>query len=116
MTLPEEMPVHEVLDLERELPGAVGRGLDLIVVDGLYPDRFGDEEAERLRAFARRLPSPAVDAALAEHRQARAQAAHVRSLLEHARAPVVSLPFLFVDPLGPSDYARLARALSRGSA
>ena len=29
----------------------VGRGLDLIVVNGVYPDRFSDEEAERLHAI-----------------------------------------------------------------
>jgi anion-transporting ArsA/GET3 family ATPase len=113
VSLPEEMPVHEVLELERDLPGAVGRELDLIVVNGLFPDRFNDEEAEQLRAFERRHPSPAVAAALAHHRQAQAQAAHVHHLREHARAPVVTLPFLFVDRLGPPDYARLARELSR---
>jgi hypothetical protein len=38
---------------------AVGRELDLIVVNGLYPDRFNDEETEWLHAFAGRVPAVA---------------------------------------------------------
>ena len=113
VSLPEEMSVHEVLELERDLPGAVGRELDLIVVNGLYPDRFNDDEAELLRACARRRPWPAVQAALAHHRHARAQAAHLRSLRQQARTPIVTLPFLFVPRFGPPEYDALARELSR---
>jgi anion-transporting ArsA/GET3 family ATPase len=111
VSLPEEMSVSEVLQLERELPGTVGRGLDLIVVNGLYPDRFSDEQEERLRGVAER--SSAVRVALAHHRRARAQAAHVRRLREEADAPVVTLPYLFVPRIGPREYAALASELSR---
>ena len=111
VALPEEMAVSEVLQLEGELPGTVGRGLDLIVVNGLYPDRFSDEEAERMRPFAARFP--VVRAALAHHRHARAQAAHLRSLRERAHAPVITLPYLFVPQVGPPEYEALARELSR---
>lgn len=111
VSLPEEMSVSEVLELQQSLPDAVGLGLDLIVVNGLYPDRFSDEEAERLRRVAARWP--AVRVALAHHRRARAQAAHVRHLREHARTPVVILPYLFVPQIGPNEYEALARALSR---
>ncbi|HYH88364.1 MAG TPA: ArsA-related P-loop ATPase [Solirubrobacteraceae bacterium] len=114
VSLAEDMSVSEVLELERELPGAAGRELDLIVVNGLYPDRFSDEEAERLRVVADRWP--VVRIALAHHRRARAQAAHVSRLLEHARTPVVTLPYLFVPQLGPREYEALARELSRGLA
>ena len=109
--LPEEMAVSEVLELERALPGTVGRALDLIVVNALYPDRFSDDEAAQLRRVAER--SPAVRVALAHHRRARAQAAHVRRLREQATAPVVTLPYLFVPRIGPREYEALARELSR---
>jgi hypothetical protein len=113
VALPEEMAVSEVLQLEGELPRTVGRGLDLIVVNGLYPDRFSDEEAERLRSVADR--SPTVRVALAHHRRARTQAARVSRLREQADAPVVTLPYLFVPRIGPREYEALARQLSRGS-
>lgn len=116
VSLPEEMSVHEVLELERGLPGAAGAELDVIVVDGVYPDRFTDEEAERLRSLARRRREPAVEAALRMHRRARAHATHVRTLRDEARAPVATLPYLFVTRLGPAQYQALGRALSRGLA
>ena len=116
VSLPEALSVHEVVELERGLPDAVGRGLDLIVVNGVYPDRFTDEDAEQLRAFERRRPAAAVRAALAHHRHARAQACQVRRLREQARAPVVTLPFLFVARIGPPQYEALARALVGGPA
>jgi anion-transporting ArsA/GET3 family ATPase len=113
VTLPEELAVEEVLELERELPHAVGRALDLIIVNGLYPDRFTDAEAERLRALAGHEPE--VLAALAQHRRARAQADHLRSLIEQAHAPVITLPYLFLPRIGPPEYQALARALSRSA-
>src|ERR671931_2223076 len=52
VALPEEMPVNETLELEDHLPGAVGTGLDAIIVNAVYPDRFSKAEAEKLRAAA----------------------------------------------------------------
>ena len=111
VTLPEEMAVEEVLDLERDLPEATGRELDLIVVNEVYPNRFSDEEAERLGAAAGR--SPVIRAALAQHRHARAQAEQLRSLHEQAHTPVITLPYLFVARLGPPEYEALAREVGR---
>ena len=112
-TLAEEMSVNEVLELEDQLPGVIGRELDLIVVDGVYPDRFDDDEAARLQALAERRPEVgALRAALTQHRRARRQAEHVRRLRGSARTPIVTLPFLFVPRLGPADYRELAAALA----
>ena len=52
VALPEEMPVNETLELGARLEAAVGLGLDAIVVNGLYPERFNGKEAEALRAHA----------------------------------------------------------------
>jgi len=115
VSLPEEMSVHEVVELERGLPDEIGRGLDLIVVNGMYPDRFSDAEAEQLRAAAQRAPAAwALRAALAHHRCARIQAGHLRWLRRHARAPVITLPFLFVPTIGPPECEALAQALVGG--
>lgn len=110
VSLPEEMPVEEVLELEQRLPDAVGRGLDLIVVNAVYPDRFSDEDAEHLRRVADRFPVTRV--ALAQHRRARAHAAQVARLREQSHAPVLTLPYLFVPRLGPAEYEALSRGLA----
>jgi anion-transporting ArsA/GET3 family ATPase len=117
VALPEEMPVVETLELGARLREAVGLGLDAVVVNGVFPDRFSNEEAETLRAASADGHDPgardALAAALKEHERARAQRAHVRRLRREAGAPVVTLPFLFGGELGLWAYERLGRELSR---
>jgi hypothetical protein len=108
VALPEEMPMHELLELDAGLHEAVERGLDLIVVDGVYPDRFSDAEAELLRAHT---DHGAVRAALTVHRVARSHAALVSRLSREAAAPVVTLPFVFATELGTAEYEQLGREL-----
>jgi len=105
VALPEELPLHELLELDAGLRETVGRGLDLIVVNGVYPDRFSDEEAERLHAVDGRGP---VGAALAEHRRARAHSERVAWLRDRTATPIVTLPFVFGE-LDADELASLAR-------
>jgi len=117
VSLPEEMPVTETLELGGRLHDAVGLGLDMIVVNGLYPDRFRAKDAEALRAAAADSLPPdaraAVQAALAEHGRARSQRAHLRRLRRDSGVPVHTLPFLFDADVGLSEYHTLARKLDR---
>jgi anion-transporting ArsA/GET3 family ATPase len=113
VSLPEEMSVREVLELEQGLDDALGRELDVIVVNGVYPDRFSDDEAKTLEALAAGPdPAGALRASLLEHHRARIHAEHVRSLRARARAPVITLPYVFAPAIGPADYERLARELA----
>jgi anion-transporting ArsA/GET3 family ATPase len=112
VALPEEMPLHELLELDTGLHEAFGRGLDLIVVNGVYPDRFSDDEAARLRALDGSGP---VRAALEEHRQARRHAECLAWLRDRTRTPVVTLPFVFGE-LDAEALRTLAAALSRAPA
>ena len=117
VALPEEMPVTETLELGGRLHDAVGLGLDMIVVNGLYPDRFRAKDAAALRAAATDSLPPdaraAVQAALAEHGRARSQRAHQRRLRRESGVPVHTLPFLFDADLGLPEYRTLARKLDR---
>ena len=114
VSLPEEMSVRELIALEAGLRETLGRGLDLVVVDGVYPDRFTDAEAARLRRLAVRGGAAAVPlhCALAEHRQARDHAERVRGLRARTAAPVVTLPFVFEGELGMAEYERLGHRLA----
>ena len=114
VSLPEEMSIVEVLELERGLGEVIGRGLDLIVVNGMYPDRFTDEEANRLEELSGRPDAPgALRAALAAHRRARRHAEYVSRLLERTRTPLVTLPYLFAPTIGPLQFETLALELER---
>lgn len=117
VALAEEMPVNETLELGDRLVEAVGLGLDVVVVNGVYPERYTKAEAETLRAAAGDGLDPealsALRAALAEHERARAQRVHVRRLKRDAGAPVLTLPFLFEPEVGLPEYERLASELER---
>jgi anion-transporting ArsA/GET3 family ATPase len=117
VALAEEMPVNETLELGERLEQAVGLGVDAVVVNGVYPERYTRAEADTLRAAADNGLDPeavsALRAALAEHGRARAQRVHVRRLKRDAGAPVVTLPFLFEPEIGLPEYERLASELER---
>jgi anion-transporting ArsA/GET3 family ATPase len=116
VALAEEMPVNETLELAERLDKEVGMGLDAVVVNGLYPERFTGAEAERIAAVDGRVApdaAGALRAALSEHRRARAQRGHLRRLKRDSPAPVSTLPFLFEPRLGIEQVEHLADELER---
>jgi anion-transporting ArsA/GET3 family ATPase len=111
VALPEEMPVNETLELERRLPEAVGLGLEAIVVNGMWPERFSAADAEAMRAVADGRPD--LQAALTAYERARAQRGHLRRLRRAATAKVVTLPYLFESELALPEFERLGSRLAR---
>ena len=114
VALPEEMPVNETAALERDLVGKVGAAVDCIWMNGLYPERFSAEEAERLSAVAGSINGGAREACLAavsERRRAVAQRQQLARLEELTEAPVRRLPFLFEPEVGIEHIGELARDL-----
>lgn len=89
---PEEMPVNETLELQDKLAEAVGRGPDVIVVNGVYPQRLNGADRDALAPLSQR---PEVAAALRVDARARDQRTHLRRLRAGARSPVVTLPYAF---------------------
>ena len=115
------MPVTETLELGGRLHDAVGLGLDTIVVNGLYPDRFrgqGRRGAARRRRATTLPPERAGRGAGGARRaraRARSQRAHLRRLRREADAPVHTLPFLFDADVGLDEYRTLAREARTGT-
>ena len=102
VSLPEEMPVNESASLEQDLRQDVGIAVDRVYMNALYPQRFSNEEAERLAAAARHEDGAvraAVRAAVSEHDRARSQRAQLARLRRRVEAPVSTLPFLFQPEL-----------------
>ncbi len=90
VALPEEMPVNESAALEHDLRNEVGVAVDRIYMNGLYPERFSGEEAERLAGVAEREDGAvraAARAALSEHNRARSQRAQLARLRRRVEAP-----------------------------
>jgi anion-transporting ArsA/GET3 family ATPase len=113
VALPEEMPVNETLELERRLPEAVGTGLEAIVVNGVWPERFSAGDADLLRAALDGRPVGPLQAALTSYERARAQRSHLRRLRRASSARVVTLPYLFESEIGLPEFEQLAASLAR---
>ncbi len=114
VALPEEMPVNESAALEQDLRGEVGVAVDRIYLNGLYPERFSKEEAERLTALAgdcEGIERAAARAALSEHDRARSQRAQLARLRRRVETPVRTLPFLFEPDLDVEAARQLSRRL-----
>jgi len=110
VALPEEMPVNESELLERELTENVGMTVDSVYMNGVYPERFTDAEAERLAELpeATSAARAAARAAISEHRRARIHREQLERLQRLVSAPVKTLPFIFEPELGPGGLHALA--------
>jgi anion-transporting ArsA/GET3 family ATPase len=114
VALPEEMPVNESAALERDLRSEVGVAVDRVYMNALYPERFSNEEAERLGKLSMggdNAVRSAARAALSEHGRARSQRAQLARLRRRVEAPVKTLPFLFEPELGVEAARQLAKRL-----
>ncbi len=115
VALPEEMPVAETLELRARLRRELGRPLDRVIVNALYPERFGPRQAGALARAAETAGTPvaraALRAALSEHRRARAQRDQVARLEEATGREPARLPFVFEPELGVEQLEWLSREL-----
>jgi anion-transporting ArsA/GET3 family ATPase len=120
---PEEMPVNETIDLQRRLKDDLGMRLDRIILNGVYPELFTDDEAEILRERYEREASQnggngisnvrraALRAALSEYTRARSHREQLDRLQEGSGQDVVELPFLFEPALDMDAMRNLADTL-----
>ena len=106
VTLAEEMPVNETLELREALLERIGLDVSLVVANGIAPDRFSTAEAAVLEAVGAPPGSP-VAAALWAHGRAHGQRAQLRRLRAGRDARPTRLPFVF----GELDLEELAGLL-----
>jgi anion-transporting ArsA/GET3 family ATPase len=114
---PEEMPVNETLALHESLLRE-GLGLDAVIVNALYPERFDEDELGELEAALEDSESPlarsALRAALSEHARALTQREQEDRLREGLPTPLIELPYAFADQLGRPELKALTDALEAG--
>jgi anion-transporting ArsA/GET3 family ATPase len=117
VALPEEMPVNESVALGRDLRDEVGVAVDRVYLNGLYPERFKKDEAERLAELTESengtngATKAAARAALSEFRRAKSQRSQLSRLRRGVEAPVKTLPFLFEPELDVEAARKLAGRL-----
>ena len=115
VALPEEMPVNETLMLRDTLKRELRLKLDRIVVNGLYPERFGPRHrtalARALEGAGTSLQRAALRAALSEHARAKGQREQLARLEEATGREPARLPFVFRPELGREEFDSLSRVL-----
>lgn len=118
---PEEIPVSETIELQRELRSRLGVELDLVVANGVAPTRFSARDAAALDRVSPRLPTgpaaAALNAAQVEHARALRQRAQLARLRRATRLSPVRLPLLAATgELGLEGCEQLSGVLERALA
>jgi anion-transporting ArsA/GET3 family ATPase len=117
VTLPEDMPTNETLELHAALTAELSLPIGALVVNRVLPELVHPHEAESFEALPARLgpESPAADLA---------QAARARSLRERVqrdslerlaaiRAPKIELRDFISAELGPNEIERMSEAFAK---
>jgi len=116
VTLPEEMPVNEAIDLDAQVRGVLGIHRGALFVNAMPPARFGAEEVARLAALATAGP-PLGPAARAARLQA-IRAEQAARYLERARAaldlPATVIPLVPDPQWGLQAVEAVAAAIAAG--
>lgn len=122
VTLPEEMPVNEVVDAAYQLEDKVGIALGPVIVNACYEAVDPVEGSSRAAAEAAGVTLDAdllasLDAAYS-FRQTRLelQTEQIDRLSHELPLPQLRAPFVFSDSIGPDELGALAAALAAGVA
>ena len=114
VTLPEEMPVNEAIELDQQVRAVLGIHRVALFVNAMPVTRFTPEEAARVAAWADD-PPPLGPAAEAARLQA-LRAQHAARDLARARAaldlPTAVLPLVPTPAWGRSEVERIATAIA----
>ena len=123
VTLAEETPVTETLETRTQLVEALGLPLGFVIANRVHRRRFSPAVLERLHAATaspaaeRALLACVADRATEESGWASINEAHLGRLRAGiGDAPLVELPFLFVEEFDRSCVEQLARLLEAGMA
>lgn len=116
VTLPEDMPTNETIELHRALVSELHLPVARLVVNGVLPPLFAPGERDAFDALPSRLPagSPLVSiaqAARARSMRERVQAQSLARLEKELPIPRTELPYLFVPEFRRASVEALAAAL-----
>jgi anion-transporting ArsA/GET3 family ATPase len=116
VTLPEEMPVNEAIELDAQVRGVLGIHREALFVNAMPATRFAEGEGARLDALA--AAGGALGAAARAARLQTLRAAQARRYLGRARAaldlPTLVLPLLPLASWGPEAVEGIAAAIQSG--
>jgi Anion-transporting ATPase len=111
VALPGELPVSETLELEGRIAATLGRDLDAIVVNGVWPRRVTAGEAATVAARDGALGAAVQHAVSASAGRVRTQQSQLARLRRDASAAVRTLPFVFAERLDRAQIVAFSKRL-----
>ncbi len=118
VTLAEEMPTNETLELERHLQTALELSVSKVIANQIYPEHFADGStvSNVVGALIDERQPPALEPLLIHAetalRRRRLNQQYLQTLADSCRAPLVELPLLFVPSVGKPEIEFLAQELT----
>lgn len=119
VSLPEEMPATETIELHAAVRGELELPVCGLVVNQTLPVLFAEQDKTALDQLADQLPTDSALQQMARAARARAereivQKSSLERLLSHIPVPSVQLPQLLADDFRRSEIDRLGEALHDG--
>lgn len=122
VAIPESLSVNETLEFEEKIRSDMDYCLDYIIINGLYPKRFSDEDENRIFSIIEsKTIEPGIDESMRHAFQvAKWQIAHRKRQMEQMKrvtdaekCPVIRIPFYFSDIFksGPKMITKIASVL-----
>jgi Mrp family chromosome partitioning ATPase len=116
VTLAEEMPTTEAIELVRTARALIGIDVPGIVFNQLYPARFRQAAVQNAVVdLSKSSHGPAIDAMLARARLAimrrQVNELHLELVRRELELPCIELPFVFAEDFGPAALDVLAAEL-----
>jgi len=114
VTLPEEMPTTETIELASALTKELGMTIARVVVNGVLPPLFTHDERERLETLAVEITDTGTSALASAHARAvreRVQADSLARLSKELPIEPAFFPLLFEDAATPKAIKDLAKRL-----
>jgi anion-transporting ArsA/GET3 family ATPase len=115
VTLPEEMPTSETIELHARLAGELGFPIERVVVNAVLPPLFGEDESRAVVEAISGSPRPEVEPLLAAAGtrvlRNRLERANLECLRRELGVALVTLPFLFTPGLGRVAVDGLSQVL-----
>jgi anion-transporting ArsA/GET3 family ATPase len=116
VALASDMAVTETLELQDGLQRQLARAIDLVLLNGLLPERFTAAELQRIEGLEpSEISRSAARAARAVHDRARFQHNQL-ARLRRRRFEVLGVPFVFAAELDLAAVRRIAEQLGRRKA
>jgi hypothetical protein len=114
VTLPEEMPTTETIELAGALTKELGMHIARVVVNAVMPPLFSREEREKLQAIATSpvdAGTSALDATRARAIRERVQEVSLARLAKDLPIKPAFFPLLFEDAATPKAIQELSKRL-----